>query len=248
MPTPFTHLAVAQRLLTDPAIPGSVKLFLRQQRSAFLLGNIAADARVNSGTSRTDTHFYSYDKPIEEHPWRLMLRQHPVLQSATAADQQAFLAGYVAHLAMDEYWSLNMLAPYFVRGEWETSEFRFFMLHIILIYMDERDYGQLEDWQCGTLEAAQPDHWLPFMDDDTLRGWRDFIARQIAQGSETLEVFGGRIKKTPAEFRAELDSVERMQADLWDHISHEVLAQVEADMYQFAQEQMLVYLREYTTA
>lgn len=246
MPTPFTHLATAQRMLADPEVPAPVAAFLQWQRSAFLLGNIAADARVSNGTSRTDTHFYSYDQPITEHPWQVMLAQHPTLQIASDEAQQAFLAGYVAHLAIDEYWSLHMLEPHFVRHEWGTRELRFFMLHVILIYMDERDYARLDNWQCAALRAAQPAHWLPFMNDDILRGWRDYLASQIAGESETLAVFGGRINKTPAEFRAVLDSPQQMQMDLWDHIPHAVLEVVETGMYHFAREQMLAYLHEFT--
>ena len=245
MPTPFTHLAVAERLLADPQLSDPIRALLQAERSAFLLGSVAADARVNSGGSRVDTHFYSYDQPIAEHPWRLMLAQHPRLRAAASPAQRAFLAGYVAHLAVDEYWSMEMLRPHFVERQWGTRDLRFFMLHIILIHMDERDYAGLAGWQQRTLAAAEPDNWLPFMDDGTLCGWRDLIARQLGGESETLEIFGGRIHKTPAEFRAVLDSAEAMQINLWEHIPQAELARVEGLMYEFAREQMAAYCREF---
>lgn len=242
MPTPFTHLHAAQRLLADPLLPAATRDLLAAERPAFLLGSVAADARVPSGR-RADTHFYAYDEPLRDHPWRVMLQQNPALSPACGPAQRAFVAGYVAHLCMDEVWSLDMLAPYFAQGEWLTPSERFFMLHVILIHMDERDYGLLDGWQREALLAAQPADWLPFMSDAILREWRDFIGGQLPPGhSQTLDVFGGRIKRAPAEFRATLDSPATMQASLWDHVPLAALAAVEARMYTFAREQMQVYL------
>lgn len=248
MPTPFTHLQVAQKLLKDEQIAPSIRALLNTERSAFLLGNIAADARVDSGMMRGDTHFYQYDKPIIEHPWRVMMRRFPTLQHARSEAQQAFLAGYVAHLTMDEIWSLDMLGPHFVDRQWGTRDLRFLMLHIILIYMDERDYAGLEDWHRANLCAAQPDSWLPFMSDQILTGWRDVIGNQLPPDGKslTLEIFGQRIIKSREQFRAILDSPEQMQANLWDNIPREILAQIEVRMYQSAREQMLIYWDEFT--
>jgi hypothetical protein len=244
MPTPFTHLHAAQRLLDDPLLPEAARGLLAAQRPAFLLGSVAADARIAGGT-RADTHFYAYDEPFERHPWRVMTQQHPALCAPADAAQRAFVAGYVAHLCMDEIWSLAMLAPYFAGGTWLTANERFFMLHIILIYMDERDYGHLAGWQRPALLAAQPAGWLRFMPDIVLCDWRDFIAGQLPPGeSRTLAVFGGRIQRSAADFRAMLDTPAALQANLWDHVPPDALAAVEARMYAFAREQMQVYLEE----
>jgi len=246
MPTPFTHLETAQRLLNDEHIPPAVRDVLAAEAPAFLLGNIAADARVESGLKREDTHFYSYDKGISDHPWRVMMNLHHDLETAQSPAQRVFLAGYVAHLSIDEWWSLHMLGPHFAGRDWAPRPTRFLMLHVLLISMDERDYNRLLPWQYETLCAAQPEDWLPFMSDTILRGWRDFVARQIAPdgGSETLDVLGARIDKQPAELRAILDSPERLEADLWAHIPPALLAEVEAGMYTHARAQLLTYWEE----
>lgn len=248
MPTPFTHLEIAQRLLEDD-LPPNVYALLDSERSAFLLGSIAADARVESGASRETTHFYAYDQPIVEHPWRSMMRLHPQLEAARSQARLAFLAGYVAHLSVDEYWTLNLVRPYFVRRDWGefTPAFRFLMLHIILSYMDERDLPLLQSWQYETLCDAQPDAWLPFMNDATLTGWRNTIGEQIKPGgvSQTLPLFGTRISKSVEELRAILDSPEEMQRGLWANVPPDDLARVEGEMYAFAREQMVAYLDEY---
>ena len=245
MPTPFTHLQVAQKLLDDPVIRHAVKDRLRADGSAFLLGNIAADARTQSGIMRSDSHFYHYDTPMTDHPWRVMLAQHTPLTQPYSGEHQTFIAGYVAHLSIDEVWTLHMLGPRFFEGTWGADrQFRFFMLHLLLAYMDERDYALLEDWQPDVLAAAIPDNWLPFMPDADLVVWRDYIQRQLTGESQTLEIFSQRLDKPVEEFRAVLDSPERLQADLWANVPRDALEQIEDQMYTFAREQMLIYLDE----
>ena len=244
MPTPFTHLKAAQDLLADPALLTDAHNFLQRECSAFLLGNIAADARISSGLKRDDTHFYRYDQPMHNHPWRVMLEGYPTLKQPHSDTHRAFLAGYVAHLSMDEIWTLHMLRPRFVEPRWADDKFRFFMLHILLVYADERDYAQLEAWQSAALGDAQAEDWLPFMPDADLHHWRDFIQQQLVGESETLQVFGQRTGKSEAEFRAILDSRQRLQDNLWDNVPRAALEQVDKRMYTFAREQMLVYLDE----
>jgi hypothetical protein len=247
MPTPFTHLEVAQRLLCDEAFPIEMRDVLNAERGAFLLGSIAADARVDSGMRRESTHFYAYDRPINQHPWRVMVEQYPLLLTPGSPAQRAFLAGYVAHLAIDESWGKEVLHPRFVQHDWGVPrEQRFLMLHIILIYMDERDLAHLDGWQADSLPRAQPDHWLPFMSDPVLSSWRDSISAQIAPDgrSLTLELLGARIHKTPQELRAILDSPEIMQANLWDHVPLDFLHKAELNMYAFARRQLSEYWAE----
>jgi hypothetical protein len=244
MPTPFSHLAVAQRLLEDDQIPASYRNLLHQEQGAFLLGNVAADARIGASLPREKTHFYAYERGIIETPWRVMLRENPSLAAPLDDAQRVFVAGYVAHLCMDEVWSKEMVGPHFVKRDWGDRAFRFYMLHIILIYMDERDFAQIEDWQADSLCSAHPQDWLPFMSDHDLRTWQDLIYEQIKPGgrSETLEIFGERISKTPAEMRDFLDSQVQMFDGLWAHISPGLLADIEAQMYEHARQQMCLYL------
>ncbi len=244
MPTPFTHLEIAQRLLVDEAIPAVYRDCLRAECGAFLLGNIAADARVGNGAPRGVTHFYDYGRPIVDHPWRVMTQRNPGLMQPHDAAHRAFVAGYVAHLSIDEAWSRNMVGPHFYGRDWADNAFRYYMLHIILIHMDERDLLRLDDWHAPNLAQAAPRDWLPFISDDDLKAWQRLIHDQIKPGgsSRTLDIFGGRIGKTARELRAFLDSPQQMQAGLWQHIAPELLAQTEVTMYQHARQQLVVYL------
>ena len=230
-------------MLDDDTIPAALRDQFRAELGAFLLGHIAADARVENGTERANTHFYRYDQPMTLNPWRAMLQQYPALAAEGRTAARAFIAGYVAHLSVDERWAGAMLEAYFAGADhWGPREFRFFMLHILLIHMDERDYGALAGWQADARGRARPGGWSALINDESLNRWRDFLAGQLRDGSQTLIVLGERIGKTPAELRAVLDSDEIMTRDLWSHIPRAALAQVERELYEYARAQMLLYL------
>lgn len=249
MPTPFSHLAVAQRLLDEPTLDPAHRVLLGRQRAAFLLGSVAADARVGAGTPRSATHFYHYVQHMNAMPpWRVMMEAHPVLWSPVDDAHEAFIAGYVAHLAMDEIWSRRMVAPYFVGGAWGDQRLRFVMLHVILIVLDERDERMLAGWQAEALGQAVPRNWLPFLPDAALIDWRDLIYQQIRPGgiSLTLNIFGQRAGKTPQELRQLLDSEQAMYEQLWQYVPQAYLAEVEQAMYAHCVSQMAAFLTRQT--
>ena len=249
MPTPFTHLWIAEKLLEDSSLPQGVSQLIHAERPAFLLGSIIADARPSAQSTRDMTHFYRYDQEMLDHPWRIMLSQHPELNHAQSPAHRAFIAGYVAHLAADEFWSLHMLRPHFAMGEWgESLRWRFYVLHLLLIFMDERDQARLASWQAPTLMEADPADWLPFMQDSVIADWRDYIAMQLrTQDSDTLEIFGQRVSRSADELREMLDSRATMQSMLWDHVTPDDLQDVEDALLKFSSEQMFSYLKETAT-
>ncbi len=252
MPTPFTHLKIAQTLLEDDALAPLYRDLLGRRLPAFQLGSIVADARVSSGLGREVTHFFAYGQPITERPWRLMLRAHPGLQAPGDETSLAFLAGYVAHLAVDEAWALKMARRHFWGREWPGVERRdkFFALHLILTVMDERDERLLHAWQGESLCRARPAGWLPFLSDEILCGWRDLVARQLLPGgaSQTLAIFGKRLRCEPSVIRAALDDPAQMEARLWRHVPKTLLREVERGCYAFARDQLAVYLSEFMPA
>lgn len=243
MPTPFSHLQITLRLMNDPLVPEDVRQFINQHRSDFLLGGVVADQRPDGG-KRADTHFYEYTKAMPDNPWREMFRQYPSLEAPTSEAHKAFLTAYVAHLSADEYWTRNMLKPHFAELDWaEDIRARFYQLHLLLITMDERDEQLLPKGIGAVMKDCLPDSWLPFLSDELIGDWRDFIAEQIDENdSQTLVIFGGRIKTKPEKVRELLDDEGYMQSKLWDNVSRKTLADVEDKLYQFAREQMLVYL------
>jgi hypothetical protein len=178
-----------------------------------------------------------------------MFRQHPSLLHPKSASHHAFLMGYVAHLAADEYWSRHMLGPIFANGEWgDDMRDRFFVLHLLLIWMDERDEDRLPLETASLLRQCFPNDWLPFLPDGGICDWRDFLADQLEGDSETLTIFGGRIRTEPRVLRAMLDDNALMQERLWENVTPAMLHTLESDLYDFSREQMEIYLQEFPTS
>ncbi|MFQ3566995.1 MAG: zinc dependent phospholipase C family protein [Aggregatilineales bacterium] len=242
MPTPFTHLAYAGRLLADEALNPTLRGLLNERLAAFALGSIAADAHTATALPRETTHFYSYDDHVVENLWRVMARRHPELVANGDAARLAFVAGYVGHLTMDEIWLVQMLRPHFVEREWGSRLRRFHLLHVLLIVMDESDRARIHPQLAAALSQAQPRAWLPFLPDEMLLKWRDVIYRQIAPGgrSETLDIISERIGLSPAEVRA---LIRDASDELWANVPPETLAQVERSMYVAARTQIEAYAR-----
>ncbi|MEL6150940.1 MAG: hypothetical protein AAFV33_02820 [Chloroflexota bacterium] len=244
MPTPFSHLVAIDRLLTDEAVPATIRDSLNAQRPAYLLGSVAPDARVEAENPREATHFYHYERPYEKAPWRIMLDQHPSLAAPADPALRAFVAGYVAHLAMDQVWTEDMLVPHFGNGTWgEDIKTRFFVLHLMLIDMDERDLQLIPAYAPDEVCAAQPDHWLPFMPHDVLIGWQQLIYDQIKPDGEskTHEIFGERTKRPAEELHRLARDEDWMHEHLWRHVPRTVMASVEDEMYDFARDSLIAY-------
>lgn len=243
MPTPFTHLHITHQLATDEAVPSHLRALFQDERPAFLLGGIIADQKAYAGADRDVTHFYRYDRPMPDHPWREMLRQHPRLNTPDSEAHLAFMAAYVAHLAVDEYWSRYMLKPYFANGQWgDGVHGRFFVLHMLLAWMDERDEALLPLDVIGQIRQCQPHNWLPFMVDSQICAWRDFMSDQLEGISQTVSIMASRIGITASEFRHKLDDEAWMYEQIWQNVTPQILRDVEDTYYAFAREQMLVYL------
>lgn len=246
MPTPFTHLHITRRLAQDTQIDASVRQQLRAYEADFLLGGVIADAKPSADAPRSATHFYEYTAPMPDNPWREMFRQHPDLVPPQSDAHAVFLAGYVAHLAADEYWSRYMLKPHFANGDWGADiKDRFYVLHLLLIHMDERDEADLSPTAADTMRRSQPQDWLPFMDDAVICEWRDFIAEQLQGESQTIAIFSKRIRAHAEQVRQQLHDTTYMQTRLWANITPQMLAELERDLYQFSRQQLLTYGREF---
>ncbi|NJL92558.1 MAG: zinc dependent phospholipase C family protein [Anaerolineae bacterium] len=163
MPTPFMHLRAAHRFLSESPL---AEIFRQQVESpnwlgAFLLGNVAPDARVSGGHSREATHFFEYQAHVEPHAGDALLAAYPQLRAEQGAGR-AFVAGYLAHLAMDVVWCEDMLFTQFYQRDWGDAASKYLLLHVLLCYLDERDYKQWPIIFYDALHAATPQGWRLF--------------------------------------------------------------------------------------
>jgi hypothetical protein len=67
---------------------------------------------------------------------------------------------------------------------------------------------------------VQPDGWLPFVQDRHLTQWRDLLFPQLLPGAttQTVEVFSARQGISAPDFYALLESEERMQQEVFEHV------------------------------
>ncbi|MGH2523032.1 MAG: zinc dependent phospholipase C family protein [Anaerolineales bacterium] len=227
MPTPFNHLLIAHELLASPLLAGPVREALAAAQPAFLLGNIAPDVQTISGQTREATHFFPV--PIGDAPLAhvKLFAEYPALARAAQlpSAQAVFLAGYLAHLALDYLWVTEIFAPIFGPDQtWETFRERLYLHNVLRAHWDARDLTALPNSTAGLLRAAAPGRWLPFVTDPHLRTWRDRVAEQLSGGaSRTVEVFAERLDADPQAFAALLASPDEMQRRVFARIPAERL-------------------------
>lgn len=240
------HMALARCLLSDPQLPRAAHDLLQAEWGAFLLGSIAPDARVSSGFDRVHTHFFEYGPVIDPPPVAAMLARHPDLRRPAIQDETraAFVTGYVAHLAMDAVWCTAVLYPRFLHDDsWAMPRTRSLLYHMLLGLLDQRDRSRLQDDDYRQLSSTAPDHWLPFISDEGLCGWRDAVASQIAPGASslTLSILGQRIGMQASEMAAFVENEARM-APLWQAVPPTHLAAVEEATYSATRQAVTRYL------
>lgn len=225
MPTPFYHLSLALDLRFSAKFPG----LLLAQWPAFCLGNIAPDAQTLSGQTREETHFFKVPMTDLTPASVFMFQAHP--QLGKPADlppaQAAFLAGYLCHLALDQLWIQDIFDPIFGEGaDWGSFRERLFLHNVLRIYLDRLDVPRLKNGMAEILHEAQPQNWLPFLTDDFIAQWRDFVGQQLTENaaSQTIAVFAARMGLAPTDFESLLESSAEMQTRLFDRLSVAVLA------------------------
>jgi hypothetical protein len=213
LPTPIEHLAIAEQMLASPALPEGIRIQLDRDeavRGAFFFGNIAPDVQMVSGQPRDATHFFSLP-PTNNYPAYVeMLRLHPLLAQPARlpAAHAAFLAGYLAHLLLDECWVREVFYPVFGPEQtWGERQERFLLHNVLRAWLDRRDFPRLRDGIGDLLRQAKPCHWLSFAPDSDLNRWRDVVADQFVPGADirTVAIFALRARVPDDEFLALLE-------------------------------------------
>lgn len=229
MPTPFFHLSLANDLLSMPELFLDSRLPLAPEACSFMFGKTAPDVQSISGQARNSTHFYTLPLGKQRAPWAIMLQKHPLLQNEKlpSAAHAAFIAGYLCHLQADILWIEEIFWPYFAQPKtnWQDLKRRLFYHNVLRSYLDEQLHQGLPSTLHQCLEQVKPKHWLPFVSDDHLRHWRDFIAQQLKPGrhSQSAEVFAARMGVNSSEIHDISRSDKRMRAEIWANFPEEQL-------------------------
>ena len=229
MPTPFYHLKSAEDLLNGKFLPVPLRSFLIDQRAAFLFGSVAPDVQVISGQARSSTHFF--DLPLrnnESLPWETIENRYPELSESlhlkTAKD--AFLAGYLCHLQADWLWVSEIFIPIFgLDNRWGTFSHRQYLHNVLRAYLDKQLLPKISQDTVIQLAQASPRDWLPFVMDERLCEWRDFLVAQLCPGGQiqTVEVFADRQGISPDLYYQALESEELMDCEVFSRINRQSL-------------------------
>lgn len=229
MPTPFYHLSIAYELLEHPEMSKNMRAHLTSCINPFLFGKTAPDVQVVSGRKREATHFYTLPPEGKTPAWKRLMAAYPTLSDASALpeDQAAFLAGYICHLQADETWIFDLFLPIFgPDADWADFRKRLYLHNVLRIYLDKQVLDSLPKETSTHLQTTTPKNWLPFVEDDHLTAWRDYLAEQLEPGAavQTIEVFANRHGLPPEDFSNLLNSEELMEEEIFTHVSRSDLA------------------------
>lgn len=212
MPTPITHLVIAQRILH--ACPQLVPRGDDGALGAFLLGSTLADVRVLTGEPRAATHFLCLPPQRGDSGIRAMLGAYPSLADPNGAGLYARLmvAGYLAHLLADEIWLVRVYWPYFKQAAAPHDMDRLLWHDLLRSMVDQQDRAAVPRSFRRILESVRCPNPFPFISGEALEAWRELLLRELESpdSSPTFAHFASRYRLPTEAFVALLRSPDYM--------------------------------------
>jgi len=233
--------------MKQEGLPEGVRSLLAKQRGEFLFGNTAPDVQVISGQTRQSTHFF--DLPIRKElppPWEAFFANYPFFAQpgSLSSGQAAFLAGYLCHLQADWLWIREIFGPVFgLKSHWSNFSHRLYLHNVLRAYLDRQILPGLNGDVGASLGLVAVKNWLPFVIDDHLQQWRDFLAGQLHPGAyvKTIDVFATRQGLSPQAYHQLLSSEERMDQEVFSRLPRQALVAYRQQL----EEENLRLLRNY---
>ena len=176
MPNPATHIEMAHRAARQ--VGASV---IDTNMGYYLLGSTAPDVRVITKKGRKSYHFASLDFDEVGAGVSGLFQRYPTVRTVDHEPTRAFIAGYIAHLILDETWIATMYRPHFgVNGIFETEAHGAVMDRAMQL---ELDSIALEDLSEPKAQLAEFDGGIdvPFIDESTLVVWHNWVTDFVAQ-------------------------------------------------------------------
>jgi len=201
-------------VLLVPAIQLEVKIIRNQRKAAQYQRKLAA------GTLNAKERLKGRPKPHKGAIW-----QHAYSGQYFGQQERHHNWSQVrAHLLLDELWLDDVFLHYFWR-DWGTRRERMFLHNVLRTWMDARDQQQLDGNVAAALRGVNPRDWLPFVSDEHLRTWRDWLVEQLGPGHTvpTAQVFARRMGVPAAEVEAVLSSPQQMEQRVFHHIPRAAL-------------------------
>lgn len=153
---------------------------------SFYLGSTAPDIRAMTKKPRELTHFAPLSVAEVGTGTRTMFQTHPELNEAMTPASQAFLAGYICHLAADEIWITSVFRPNFDISVAETRltdnavEANIWD-RAMQLDMDRQTLPQLnaDAHPKELLACSDHDVSMPFFEEGLLTEWKDRVGRFV---------------------------------------------------------------------
>lgn len=221
MPTPFMHLQVAEQICAKAQVQNDrLHTLLKQQWPAFYFGSVAPDYQEVADVPRHQTHFYDLPPEPDNMGYNTMWHTYPQLTDLAnlSPEQAMFVAGYSVHLLYDMIWLRDVVYPFFFQAKDMGDRQQRILIHFILLtYLDKLAFASLPQTAARTLAAAASEAWLPFADNTHLDQWRNLLLPQLQPGAvaSTVAVYARRLNLTPAEFAANLENPDWMEAHVF---------------------------------
>jgi len=249
MPNAETHLTAACDLLADPDIVQSFPwLSGESSRAAFLMGAISPDVRAIGGQTREQTHFFTIP-PADDRPAPAVLcADWPQIAHAAqlGLDHAAFIAGYMAHLVMDQTWVEMIVMPgLFIAGTtWGFQHPNWRLYCILMTYLEYQAGERLPAHATASMVSPRPRGWLPFAADSDLSAWSSRVAKLIDDGGPKVvsSMLSQSCGLTPEAMEAIVLSEAAMSREAYPTIPRAQLLAFEAETARRSRAQVESYL------
>ncbi len=175
MPPLTLHTVVAKR------VGGELRhRLLDEDPGSFYLGSTAPDIRILTRWERERTHFFDLHNFDRQDGVRAMFEAFPALAQPAGLNPAtaAFVAGYMAHLVMDEIWINDIYRPFFGPCSPQGGDVRANIMDRAIQFSLDRDKRIDRDLMAHVLDAvarADLELEIDFIDGDTLSRWKDVI-------------------------------------------------------------------------
>lgn len=182
MPPITLHMVIARRLagrLGEGPLAAAA--------GPYVLGATTPDIRVLTRQDRYSTHFFDLNELGHQDSVAGFFATHARLLERQALNDatQAFVAGYVSHLVLDEEYITGVYRPFFHRHEALGGRIRANVMDRLLQFELDRSHGgdpELKRHLSAALSFTVEGIEAGFLDHETLERWR-VVAHDVSQRS-----------------------------------------------------------------
>lgn len=236
MPPLAIHAVIAKQMAERLRLPA-----LDEQRGNLYLGSTAPDIRVITRWDRQRTHFFDIHNFGEQSSARAFLESNPAITDAgkLTPRTQAFLAGYLSHLVVDEGWIGAVYRPFFGERSPLGGTLRANVMDRALQFSldaDTRSDSELMAHVLDEVARCDLDLQIGFIDRDSLVRWREIIT-EYAQSQPDWDRFRARARQhlaqtgdiTEAGFAELAESLPELVDEALRHLTRQRIDEVMRD-------------------